>query len=186
MAKKLREVPAAGEVKELVPYGNHARCAKFIDNTDMIDDSLTKTMDAVCKQIDGFHYGRLDVRFNSWEELKRGQQFSIIELNGAGSEPTHIYDPKHSLFFAWKEIIRHWIILWKISGVFEIHSSQLPHDVIMTCPCLNENCFLDTIAEGSTCRSPILIPSGTHRYRWMDWQRKKRIMTWPAMPARTI
>ena len=39
----------------------------------------------------------------------------MIEVNGAGSEPTHIYDPRHSLFFAWKEIVRHWYILWKIS-----------------------------------------------------------------------
>jgi hypothetical protein len=49
------------------------------------------------------------------ESLKQGREFSIIEVNGAGSEPTHMYDPKHSLFFAWKEIVRHWIILWKIS-----------------------------------------------------------------------
>ncbi|NCU05850.1 MAG: hypothetical protein GXC73_17935 [Chitinophagaceae bacterium] len=26
-----------------------------------------------------------------------------------------MYDPKHSLFFAWKEIIRHWFILFRIS-----------------------------------------------------------------------
>ena len=36
-------------------------------------------------------------------------------MNGAGSEPTHMYDPKHSIFFAWKEIIRHWNILYRIS-----------------------------------------------------------------------
>ena len=38
-----------------------------------------------------------------------------MEVNGAGSEPTHIYDPAHSIFFAWKEIIRHWVILFRIS-----------------------------------------------------------------------
>ena len=43
--------------------------------------------------------------------------FSIIELNGAGSEPTHMYDPKNSLFDAWREITRHWRILWKISRI---------------------------------------------------------------------
>jgi hypothetical protein len=47
--------------------------------------------------------------------LREGKNFSVIELNGAGSEPTHMYDPRHSLFFAWKEIVRHWIILWRIS-----------------------------------------------------------------------
>jgi len=49
------------------------------------------------------------------EELKQGINFSIIELNGAGSEPTHIYDPKHSIFWAWKEIIKHLNILYRIS-----------------------------------------------------------------------
>jgi len=59
----------------------------------------------------------MDVRYNSWEELKEGKNFGIVELNGAGSEPTHIYDPQHSIFFAWKEIIRHWKILWRISRI---------------------------------------------------------------------
>ena len=39
----------------------------------------------------------------------------MIEVNGAGAEPTHIYDPRHSIFYAWKEIVRHWFILNKIS-----------------------------------------------------------------------
>ena len=26
-----------------------------------------------------------------------------------------MYDPKHSLFYAWKEIVRHWIILCRVS-----------------------------------------------------------------------
>jgi hypothetical protein len=46
----------------------------------------------------GFYFGRLDVMYNTVEELEQGINFSIVELNGAASEPTHIYDPKHSLF----------------------------------------------------------------------------------------
>ena len=57
----------------------------------------------------------MDIRYSTWEELKEGKNFSIIELNGAGSEPTHIYDPQHSLMYAWKEIIKHWTILYKVS-----------------------------------------------------------------------
>jgi len=104
-----------GDARVIVPYGNHARGAKFLDDSQLIDEQLTASMDAVCKKIPEFYFGRLDIRFNDWEELKRGENFSIIEVNGAGSEPTHIYDPRHSIFFAWKEIIRHWIILWRIS-----------------------------------------------------------------------
>lgn len=103
-----------GEEKLLVPYGNHARGAKFIDATKCADEQLTDTLDAVCKKIKGFYFGRLDIRYSSWGELKQGR-FMIIELNGAGSEPTHIYDPKHSIVFAWKEIARHLQLLYQIS-----------------------------------------------------------------------
>ncbi|HKC37400.1 MAG TPA: hypothetical protein VKB95_15095 [Chitinophagaceae bacterium] len=99
----------------LVPYGNHVRGAKFLDDSGLIDDELTTTIDLLCKKVSGFYFGRLDIRYNDWEELKQGKNFSIIELNGSGSEPTHIYDPRHSVFWAWKEILKHWKILYRIS-----------------------------------------------------------------------
>ena len=49
----------------------------------------------------------------------------IIEVNGAGSEPTHMYDPRHSLFFAWREITRHWKILYQVSR--ENHRRGIPY-----------------------------------------------------------
>jgi len=104
-----------GKEELLVPYGNHARGAKFIDISYLADQQLTEAIDRICKGVNGFYYGRLDIKYESWEALKRGEQFSIVELNGAGSEATHIYDPRHSIFFAWKEIIRHWNILFRIS-----------------------------------------------------------------------
>lgn len=115
IADQLVEVLPTGSKKILVPYGNHSRGAKFIDDSHLINDSLVDSIDKICQRIEGFYYGRLDIRFQSWQDLNEGKNFSIIELNGAGSEPTHIYDPKHSIFFAWKEIIRHWNILYEIS-----------------------------------------------------------------------
>jgi hypothetical protein len=115
MGNSLKEIPANGEKRLLVPYGNHARGACFLDISHRINEELTRSIDSICQQIPGFYFGRLDIRYRSWEELCKGQNLSIIELNGAGSEPTHIYDPEHSIFFAWKEIIRHWNILYRIS-----------------------------------------------------------------------
>ncbi|MGB4845589.1 MAG: hypothetical protein WBP16_14065 [Ferruginibacter sp.] len=111
----LQEVLPKGETKNLVPYGNHARGARFIDVSHWADAAFTKIFDAVCKQIPEFYFGRLDIMYSNVEDLKAGKNFSIIELNGAGSEPTHIYDPGHSLFFAWKEIARHFKLLCTIS-----------------------------------------------------------------------
>jgi hypothetical protein len=114
---KMHRVLKDGEELMIVPYGNHVRGAKFLDDSQFIDDELTTTIDSICKKVNGFHFGRLDIRYNVWEELKQGKNFSIIELNGSGSEPTHIYDPKHSIFWAWKEIIKHWKILYRISSL---------------------------------------------------------------------
>ncbi|CAH0334749.1 hypothetical protein FVB9288_00355 [Flavobacterium sp. CECT 9288] len=113
--KKLFEILPKGEKLNLVPYGNHARGAKFVDGSHWITPELTKTINEMCLQIPGFYFGRLDVMYNTIEELELGINFAIVELNGAGSEPTHIYDPKHSLFFAWKELARHITYMYEIS-----------------------------------------------------------------------
>lgn len=111
----LEEVPDKGVLKNLVPYGNHARGAKFIDVSHWADEAFTQTFDRIFKQIPEFYFGRLDIMYQNLADLRAGKNFSIVELNGAGSEPTHIYDPRHSIFFAWKEIARHFKILCSIS-----------------------------------------------------------------------
>lgn len=114
-ADMLCKILASGEKYLVVPYGNHSRGAMFLDFSHLADEKLTDTIDTICKEIPGFYFGRMDIRYNTWEELRNGENFSIIELNGAGSEPTHMYDPKHSVFHAWKEIVRHLAILFEIS-----------------------------------------------------------------------
>ncbi len=112
---QLESVLPKGEKLNLVPYGNHARGAKFLDYSHLISPELTKVINDMCVQIDGFYFGRMDLMYNSWEELLQGKNFAIVELNGAASEPTHIYDPKHSIFFAWKELAKHITYMFEIS-----------------------------------------------------------------------
>lgn len=120
----LKEILPAGEERVLVPYGNHARGALFVDYTHWADEALTNAIDTVCRRVPGFYFGRLDIRYNTLEKLREGE-FSIIELNGAGSEPTHMYDPKHSLLDAWKFIVQHWLILFRISRTN--HAKGIPY-----------------------------------------------------------
>jgi len=115
LVDKLDIVLQKDQKEVLLPYGNHARGCLFEDQSHLINEQLTTVMNKVCTKINGFYYGRMDIRYNSWDELLQGKNFSIIELNGAGADPTHIYDPRHSIFFAWKEIIRHWVLLYRIS-----------------------------------------------------------------------
>jgi hypothetical protein len=123
---------AKGEQRNLVPYGNHARGAKFLDYSHLISPQLTQVIDEMCQQIEGFYFGRMDLMYNSWEELEQGKNFAIVELNGAASEPTHIYDPKHSLFFAWKELARHIGYMFQISAANHKKGyAYLPHKIGM-------------------------------------------------------
>jgi D-alanine-D-alanine ligase-like ATP-grasp enzyme len=112
---KLLEVLPKGEKLNLMPYGNHARGAKFTDASHKVTQKLENTINEMCLQIPGFFFGRMDVMYNSFAELENGKNFFVVELNGAASEPTHIYDPKHSLFFAWKELARHITYMYEIS-----------------------------------------------------------------------
>lgn len=68
--EELKRVLEKGEEFILVPYGNHIRGAKFIDDSHLVDDKLTHLIDTICKKVNGFYFGRLDIRFNSWEELR--------------------------------------------------------------------------------------------------------------------
>jgi hypothetical protein len=125
LGTKMQEVLPAGIEETLVPYGNHARGSLFLDFGHYIDAELELFINKICNRIPDFYFGRLDIRYESIEALKQGKSFSIIELNGAGSEPTHMYDPKHGLFYAWKEIIRHWVLLWRISR--QNHKRGIPY-----------------------------------------------------------
>ncbi|MNS02592.1 carbamoyl phosphate synthase-like protein [compost metagenome] len=130
--EKLLDILPKGEKLNLVPYGNHARGAKFIDGSHWITPKLNETINEMCLQIPGFYFGRLDVMYRSFEELENGKNFSIVELNGAASEPTHIYDPKHSLWFAWKELARHITYMYEISEQNHKNGAPyLPHRVGM-------------------------------------------------------
>ena len=75
---------------------------------------MTAVFDRLVKHMEGFYIGRFDVRTASLENLLKGE-FRVIEVNGANSEPAHIYDPKHTIWFAWKELFNHWTRLFEIS-----------------------------------------------------------------------
>ncbi|SHM77507.1 D-alanine--D-alanine ligase [Flavobacterium chilense] len=122
---QLHQVLQNGEMINLVPFGNHARGAKFLDGSNLITPKLTAMINKIAFQIPEFYFGRFDIMYNTFEELERGENFQIVELNGAASEPTHIYDPKHSVWFAWKELARHIRYMYEISA--ENHKMGVPY-----------------------------------------------------------
>lgn len=113
--EKLNTILNKGETINLVPYGNHCRGTKFVDASHEITPEMIESFNTICNQIEGFYFGRMDIMYQSYEDLAQGKNFQIIEINGAISEPTHMYDPKHSLLFGWKELTRHFHYMYLIS-----------------------------------------------------------------------
>jgi hypothetical protein len=111
---RTHRVLATGESVQLVEIGTHCRGAIFLDGGETITPALEEVIDQIAKRFDGFFFGRFDIRVPSRQDFMAGRNIKIIELNGVTSEATHIYDPKLSLFEAYRVLFRQWRIAFEI------------------------------------------------------------------------
>ncbi len=121
---RLDEVLPVGERLELVSIGNHCLGTKFLNANHLINDKLSASFDAISRQIDGFYFGRFDLRTASIADLEEGRVM-VMELNGCGAEPAHIYDPGFSLLKAIRVLFRHWHDIYRVS--YENHLRGTPY-----------------------------------------------------------
>jgi hypothetical protein len=110
----LWDVPAQGARVALVDIGNHCQGTIFLDGSALCTPAIESAIEQLSQGFAGFYFGRYDVRASSLEEFRAGR-FLVIELNGATSEATHIYDPKYSVFAAWRILREQWSILFEIA-----------------------------------------------------------------------
>jgi hypothetical protein len=110
-------VPGYGEKYYLSVAGNHNRGARFINLYKEIDQQLCDVFDRISNESGNFFYGRYDLKCTSIEDLKQGKNVMILEFNGAGAEPNHIYDCGMSYFKALKVVARHWQDMYKIGKI---------------------------------------------------------------------
>ncbi len=115
-ARYLSRVLAPGERHPLTSVGNYVRGAIFADGASAITPELEDAFDRVAKDIRGFYYGRFDVRFSDLEELKHGRGFTLIEYNGASSEPTHVYAPHTPLAKIYRDMLHHWRLAYEVGA----------------------------------------------------------------------
>lgn len=109
-AARLFEIPQKGEEIQLAELGTHSRGSLFLDGTHLVTDALEAEMDRISKCYDGFYFGRYDVKVPSVEALQLGENIHVLELNGITSEATSIYDPKNSVFTAYRVLFKQWKI----------------------------------------------------------------------------
>ncbi len=122
---RLEEVPPVGEKWVLEWIGNHVRGTTFRGANHLITPELTAFFDGLARQIEGYYYGRFDLRVPNLASLETGEGLQIIELNGVNSEPAHIYDPGFSLWKAYRSLFWHWKRIWRIGRAN--HKNGVPY-----------------------------------------------------------
>jgi len=110
------KVLGEGERLKLVEAGNHCQGCIFRDGMHLWTEAMEDRIDRISRQIPGFFIGRYDVRYETDEDIRRGENFKILELNGASSEATSIYDARNSIFRAYATLFRQWDLVFAIGA----------------------------------------------------------------------
>lgn len=111
------QVPAFGEVVRLATIGSTRVGGLYRDGQAHITPRLTRAIDTIAKDIPAFYFGRFDIRFDSLQELSAGRAFTIMEINGAGSEAIQAWDPDVGVLTGFKMIFKKQRILFAIGDV---------------------------------------------------------------------
>lgn len=115
--QKLDWIPAEGEEYPLAFAGSHSRGSIFRNGNQYITQALTRKLDEILKDVDGYYYGRLDIKFADIESFMGGENFSILEMNGASSEATHIWDRNTKLPEIFSTLLKQYRILFEIGAL---------------------------------------------------------------------
>lgn len=110
-----RRVPAAGEVVRLSTVASTRVGGAYEDGTAYATPMLEGRVDAIARDMGEFLVGRFDVRYRTLERLQAGD-FIIMEVNGAGSEAVHAWDPRYSIREAYRIVFAKQRLLFRISA----------------------------------------------------------------------
>lgn len=118
--QKLGEIIPDGEIFKISWVANLSRGALLVSLEAEKNEKLLSVFDKL-SHASNFYYGRYDIKCTSVEDLKRGEHFSILEFNGTGAEPHHMYGNKNSFWQAIKIIVHHWHMLYSIAKYHNCH-----------------------------------------------------------------
>jgi len=107
-------VPAAGEVVRLATIGSTRVGGLYRDGETYITPALTAAVDAIARDMPSFYCGRFDVRFEHLDDLSSGKGFTIMEINGAGSEAIQAWDPEIGMVQGFRMIFAKQRVLFAI------------------------------------------------------------------------
>jgi hypothetical protein len=112
----LGRVPDEGELVRMAFIGSIRVGGLYRDVRQLITPALSQRFDAIARCMPEFYFGRFDIRFDSLERLQAGEGFTIIEINGAGSEAIHIWDPEVPLRTVYQELFQAQDLMFEIAA----------------------------------------------------------------------
>ncbi|TGL45991.1 SNARE-like domain protein [Leptospira perdikensis] len=121
---QLDRVLSAGETISIGSIGNHIQGCMFLDGSRWKTKEIEIKLISIADTIPGFYFGRFDIRFSDPNKFNSGYGFKIIELNGATSESTNLYDPNFSVLQSYSILFRQWKLLFQIG--YENYQAGIP------------------------------------------------------------
>ena len=109
-------VPARGEPVRLALIASRRAAALYRDASACITPALEARLAAVFASMPEFHYGQLDLRFQSIEKLGCGEGFAIVGIKGVGSELIDVWDPSLSVAQAYRRMFARQRLLFAIGA----------------------------------------------------------------------
>jgi hypothetical protein len=95
---------------------SHRMGGVYRDLSEAITPALAERIDAIARAMPDLHVARFDVRYASTAGLISGEDFRIIEINGAGSEAIDCFDPDVPFFAAYAGILRKQAMIFAIAA----------------------------------------------------------------------
>jgi len=109
----LEKVLAVSAELQLDDIGNYSRGSKFHSMNHLLNQDYVEWAESLMMCMEGIDFCRIDLKADSEASMLKNE-FKIMEINGAKSEPLHIYDPIYSFIQIILDVHQHWSILGAI------------------------------------------------------------------------
>lgn len=109
-------VPASGEVVRVATVASTRVGGGYEDGTRLRTKALDARLDEIARDMGDFHVGRFDVRYATPTALAAGD-FTIMEVNGAGSEAVHAWDPRYGIADVYRIVFAKQRMLFRLGAM---------------------------------------------------------------------
>ncbi|MBO1320748.1 hypothetical protein [Acanthopleuribacter pedis] len=114
-ADRMDDIIPDGEIVVLDIVGHMSHGTVFKAANALVNERVCETFDQISAGIDGFYYGRYDVKVADLARFQTGEAPKVLEINLTASIPSHIFDPEVSIWEAYRVMFYHWNVLYEIA-----------------------------------------------------------------------